>query len=473
MRVLLVAMPDTIGALDPVIRVPNLGICSIAGNVKGCEIKVIDLAFHNKGITKFLIGLLHDYQPDVIGLSAMSFQYASACHVARICRANAPKARVALGGYHATLMYEEIAKGADRGLFDFLVRGEGEATFSSLVRQLKSERPAFDEIPGLSFSSNRTFQHNEARQLVDLDSLDLPKRSARVIDKASFLGLPFDCAETSRGCTMGCRFCSITHMYGRCIREFTLDRVIADLKTIRHSGKQGVFFVDDNITLNVPRLKRLCQLICDERLNDVSYVMQASVAGIDSDPELPVFLRKAGFKWVFLGIENGITKNLRSMGKPGSIDGIRRAVKSLRDEAIGVFGGFIIANPDDTAEDIRATFRLALELGIDHPIFQYLTPYPKTETREDLMASGLITNQNDFSLYNGFTANVRTNALTPRQLNDAVFLNGLRLYFNPRYLMRSRFWRYDASFWPSLIANNVGYVVGARSGRVFPSKHRW
>ena len=473
MRVLLVAMPDTISALDAVIRVPNLGLCSIAGNLHGCEVKVIDLAFHNKGITKFLVGLLNDYHPDVIGLSAMSFQFASACHVAKICRANAPEARVALGGYHATLMYEEIANGADSGLFDFLVRGEGEATFGSLVRQLELERPAFEGIPGLSFSSDGRFQHNEARQLVDLDRLDLPNRSARVIDKAAFLGLPFDCAETSRGCTMGCRFCSITHMYGRCIREFQLDRVIADLKTIRRSGKQGVFFVDDNITLNVPRLRRLCRLIIDERLNDVSYVMQASVAGIDSDPELPVFLRQAGFKWVFLGIENGITKNLRSMGKRSTIEGIRRAVKSLKDAAVGVFGGFVIANPDDTAEDIRATFRLALDLGIDHPIFQYLTPYPKTQTREDLLASGLITNHDDFSLYNGFTANVRTNTLTPKQLNDAVFVNGVRLYFNPRYLMRSRFWRYNPSFWPSLIANNVRYVAGARSGRVFPSRHRW
>ena len=30
---------------------------------------------------------------------------------------------------------------------------------------------------------------------------------------------------------------------------------------MRRAGTQGVFFVDDNITLNVPRLKELCERI--------------------------------------------------------------------------------------------------------------------------------------------------------------------------------------------------------------------
>jgi len=33
MKVLLIAMPDTVCALDPVMRVPNLGLCSIAEKI--------------------------------------------------------------------------------------------------------------------------------------------------------------------------------------------------------------------------------------------------------------------------------------------------------------------------------------------------------------------------------------------------------------------------------------------------------
>jgi radical SAM superfamily enzyme YgiQ (UPF0313 family) len=466
-------MPDTISALDSVIRVPNLGLCSIAGNLRDCEAKVLDLAFHNRGITQYLERTLDDLQPDVIGLSAMSFQYASACRVAGICRSKAPMAKTVLGGYHATLMYEEIAAGPDAPLFDYLVRGEGELSFEALVKQLASERAEPGAIAGLSFRTGGSFHHNPPGPLADLCRLRLPDRDARLIDRAAFLGQDFDCTETSRGCTMGCRFCSITHMYGRCIRKYELQRVIADLKGLKQRGKQGIFFVDDNITLDVPRLKRLCELIKAESLDDMSYIIQASVAGVASDAGLAEYLRSAGFRWVFLGIENAIFRNLRSMGKEGSLETARRAVASLRDKGIGVFGGFIIAHPHDTAEDIRSTFRLALDLGVDHPIVQYLTPYPKTQTRQDLMERGLVTNPDDYSLYNGFSANVRTETLTPKQLNNAVLMNGLRLYFNPAYLARSRFWRYGPALWPTLVANNVRFLAGARRGRIFPSRHRW
>ncbi len=466
-------MPDTVSALDPVMRVPNLGLCSIAGNIEGCDVKVIDLVFHNRHITKLLQQLMSEFKPEVLGLSAMSFQYASACRVARICRDVKTDVKVGLGGYHASLMYKEISAGAEAGLFDFLVRGEGEATFPALVRELMSGRMGLDSIPGLSFRRDGVFYHNSPASLVNLDMLKLPNRDCRILDCAHFLGHRFDCVETSRGCTMRCRFCSITRMYGRSVRKFALKRVITELHQLKKKGVEGVFFVDDNITLDVPRLKRLCNLIIDEKLDTMSYAIQASVLGIASDPELAELLSKAGFRWVFLGIESGISRNLESMGKVGVLKNTKRAVSLLQESGICVFGGFILGHPDDTRQDIHSTFQFALELGVDHPIMQCLTPYPKTETREDLLKRGLVTNLDDFSRYNGFICNLRTAHLTTQELNRGIFWGGMNLYFNSGYLRRSRFWRYKPSLWPSLIANNIRYQIGALKGDIFASRHKW
>ena len=472
MRVLLLAMPDTVSALDAIIRVPNLGLCSIAGNLKDCDVKIIDLAFHSRGITRFLNRFLESYRPELIGLSAMSFQFASACRVAGICREVCPEASIVLGGYHATLMFEEIAGAADGKLFDFIIRGEGESAFDSLMHRLDGHNRHFEDIQGLSFKTEYGWRHNAPATLLDLDHVALPARSCRVIDNARFLGQPFDCVETSRGCTMGCRFCSINHMYGRCIREFKLERVISDLKNLKQAGKKGIFFVDDNITLNVPRFKTLCDLIAKGGLNTMSYVVQASVAGIAADPDLAVSMKRAGFNWVFLGIESGIDRNLRSMGKRGVLENTQRAVSLLKKQGIGIFGGFIVGHPGDTAEDIRSTFSFAFDLGVDHPIVQSLTPYPRTETRDDLMAKGLVTNTDDYSQYNGFTINVKTDTMTSAELGNAVFRGSLR-YFSPRYLVRSRFWKYNPSSWPALVANNFRYSAGARKGKIFTSRHVW
>jgi anaerobic magnesium-protoporphyrin IX monomethyl ester cyclase len=473
MRVLLIAMPDTVSALDAVARIPNLGICSIAGNLEGCDVRTVDLVFHNHNIDRFVRDIVKDYQPAIVGLSAMSHQYASACRVSGICREAKPDVKVALGGYHASLMYGEIGAGGDGDRFDFIVRGEGEITFQRLVGELGSGRNNFSAIPGLSYRDGDQFHHNPGAPLLELDALKLPDRDRRLLDNARFLGLSFDCVETSRGCTMNCRFCSIGLMYGRTVRVFPLERVIAELKQLKERGTEGVFFVDDNITLNVPRLKRLCEMIIDEKLDTLAYVIQASVPGIASDPELAACLKRAGFKWVFLGIENGISRNLESMGKEGVLQNARRAVSLLRNQGIGVFGGFIVGNPQDSKEDILSTFRFALDVGVDHPIVQCLTPYPRTLTRQELLDRGLVTNQEDFSLYNGFTCNVRTAHLDQRQLNNAIFWGGLRLYFHPRYLIRSRFWRYRLWLIPALVANNLRYLVGALRGRIFMSRHRW
>ena len=473
MKILLIAMPDTISALDALMRIPNLGLCSIAGNLKGHTVRVVDLVFHHHDIRCYLEGILRDFQPEIVGLSAMSYQYASACRVSQICREIQPEVKVVLGGYHATLMNYEIGASPHKELFDFLIRGEGESTFQRLMNELSFGSRDFIGVLGLSYLKDGQFYHNSDAPLINLDTLKLPDRDCRLLDQAQFMGQPFDCVETSRGCTVGCHFCSIGVMYGRTVRMFTIERVITDLKRLKERGKQGIFFVDDNITLNVPRLKTLCESIVNEKLNTMSYVIQASVPGIASDTELAKCLKRAGFNWVFLGIESGIQRNLESMGKKGILDNTLRAISLLKNQGIGVFGGIIIGHPEDTLEDIRSTYQFALDSGVDHPIIQCLTPYPKTQTRQELLDRNLITNTEDYSLYNGFTCNVRTKYLSNRQLNRAIFWNGLRLYFNARYLSRSRFWHYRLSIVPALLVNNISYLTGALRGRIFTSRHRW
>ena len=144
-------MPDTISALDAVMRMPNLGLCSIAGNLEGYGVKIVDLAFRNHNLTRSIRRLMEEFNPDIVGLSAMSFQYNSACRVSRICRSVKPDVSIVLGGYHATQVYEEIANGPEAPLFDFLVRGEGEVTFRRLVEAIGSGGNGFEQIPGLSF----------------------------------------------------------------------------------------------------------------------------------------------------------------------------------------------------------------------------------------------------------------------------------------------------------------------------------
>src|SRR5262249_54004381 len=156
-------------------------------------------------------------------------------------------------------------------------RGEGEIVFNRLVGALSGSGEQLSSIEGLSYRRGGDYVHNIPAPLEDLERLRRPDRSRRATEGFLWMGRPFDVAETSRGCTMPCGFCSIRRMYGKTFRLYPDDWVVEDLKSLKARGSQGVLFVDDNITLDGPRLKQLCLRFEQEKLNDLFIVMQASV----------------------------------------------------------------------------------------------------------------------------------------------------------------------------------------------------
>ena len=195
--------------------------------------------------------------------------------------------------------------------------------------------------------------------------------------------------------------------------------------------RRRMLLVDDNITLDATRFRKLAEAIVEHGLNSREYLVQASVAGIVSDPELIPSLARANFSMVFLGIEAVQMKNLQLFQKGDIPEKTEEAVSRLRRHDIGVMGGFIIGNPDDNREDIREVFSAARRLRIDLPYVQCVTPYPGTRIREELLEAGLVTNPDDLSRYTGFICNVRTRNLTNRQLNRLMNWENIKIFFSP------------------------------------------
>jgi len=473
MRILLLAMPDTASSLDRVMKFPNLGLCSIAAQVPEHEVRILDLVLRPQGVRRRVLEEVGTFAPDLVGYSAMSFQYDTARALAVAVRAAAPGALHVLGGYHATVLADQVAA-RDGRVFDFIVRGEGELAFRQLVDALLGGGGDLAGVPGLSWRGPRGWQHNPDGEPLALDSLTLPRREARAYGGAFYFDRTFDVAETTRGCPLPCTFCSIRRMYGRTFRRFPIPRVLADLRSLDRRGVRGVFFVDDNITIDVPRLKELCEEIAAAGLSHLRYIVQASVHGIAKDPTLAPAMARAGFDTVFMGIENAEDANVAALGiaaKLGKTENeTPRAVRLLQDNGIKAVGGFIVGNPDDDRDAIRRTFAYARRLGLDFPIVQCLTPYPRTEMRAELLAEGLVTNSDDLSRYNGYMVNVRTRHLGSAPLARAMLWESLKLYYDPRAARRSRFFHDFPAFRGRMLLNNLALFAGARN-RLFHSTH--
>jgi len=417
MKILLCSMPDTVPQFSAKTwRAPNLAISSVAGNIQPHhEVALADLVLKRKNLLSSIKKTVEEYQPDVVGLSAMTFQFNTARQIAEFVKSLHRDIKIAIGGYHATLMYEEIASSVDGKPFDYIIRGEGEKTFGDMLDAIEGKQK-WEDISGLSYRRNGCFIHNPPRPLENLETMRLPRRNARMWNGYLFSGKKLDMAETSRGCTMTCNFCSMNRMYGRTFRTYSFERVMFDLANAKKNGAQYIAFADDNITLNVKRFESLCDAIVAAGHDDLRYIVQASTVGIASSPALAQKMARAGIQIVFLGIENVSERNLKMMNKGNILEKTKKAIDYLHNNNILIVGGMIIGHSEDKEEDIAQNFEFFDKANIDFYGEQIITPYPKTGMRDILIKEGLVTNTGDYSKYNGFWANVRTKHLSSEDL---------------------------------------------------------
>jgi len=425
MRILLLSMPDSFEHTPTIaMRMPNGALASLAGNVDPHHTVAIgDLILAQSAVRETVERLIRDNAPDVVGLSVMTFQRPTARRVIALIRALVPGVRVVVGGYDPSLAPDEWTH-PDLGV-DVIVRGEGDVTFRELIRAWEAGRP-IDAIPGLWYRDGGRFRQTRPREIASLqdDAIRLPRRAARALTGYTMLGRPVDVVETSRGCTFDCSFCSIIEMRGRNFHRFPIDRVIADIRDARDRGARAVFLVDDNITLDVARFKALCEAIIEAGLHDIDYLVQAMTASIAAHGDvLAPLMRKAGFRYVFLGIENVLDEDLaflKARAKNSRHQSGRRtntsiaAVEILRRHRMLVVGGLIVGSPDDKPESITANLAFAKKY-VDWPYIQHPTPYPGTPMTDDFVQRNLIDSPR-VEEYDGTTAVIKTKHVDPRDV---------------------------------------------------------
>jgi radical SAM superfamily enzyme YgiQ (UPF0313 family) len=411
-------MPDSFEHTPTLaMRMPNGALTSLAGSLDSVhEVAVADLILAQSAVRKTVEQLVEDHQPDIVGLSVMTFQRSTARRLISLIRTLRPQTFFVVGGYDPSLAPEAWTN-PSIGV-DAIVRGEGEATFRDLVRALEARAPLAD-VDGLVYRHGDGYRQTRPRAVTSIenDTIAPPRRGTRVLTGYTMLGRQVDVVETSRGCTFDCSFCSIIAMRGRNFHRFPIQRVIGDIVDARRRGAKAIFLVDDNITLDVERFRALCEAIVEAGLNDIDYIVQGMTSAIAAHGStLAPLMQRAGFRYVFLGIENVLDDDLaflKADAKNRTREGGRRtgnasieAIEVLHRHGMVVVGGLIVGNPDDTREAIATNLAFARKY-VDWPYIQHPTPYPGTPMTRDFVERGLVVNQR-VEEYDGTTAVTRS-----------------------------------------------------------------
>ncbi|TLY18275.1 MAG: B12-binding domain-containing radical SAM protein [Nitrospirae bacterium] len=256
----------------------------------------------------------------------------------------------------------------------------------------------------------------------------------------------FTTMQTSRGCPWPCVFCDIPIFNEGKWRSRSPQHVVDEFKHLQALGYGSVYFVDDHFLLQPKRIEAICK-----GLNDQGITIEWGCEGrVDSVAQhLFPAMAKAHCRTIMFGIESGSQKILDRLKKEQTLAEVTTAVMNAKRAGIEIVHGFFtVGNPDETVEDMRATFDFASRLPLDTFGFNRLCVYRGTPLWQEYVKRGLVSERDDWYKYFKCSA-IDPTCLSGEIINDErraglrrLFLYKLLHYPVQTYRLLRRFLRY-------------------------------
>lgn len=253
--------------------------------------------------------------------------------------------KIIVGGPHTTVAPETIPD-----CVDFVVQGEGEKAIVDIVEGRVKERIVryprienLDELPQPAWDCFVGQPYNWRMRFIE--------------------DAPVFTMNTSRGCPFKCQFCSVGSVWGKKYTYFSAERIVDEIEMlIDNYGARGIYFREDNFTLNKERLEKFCSLIIERGIN-ISWVCESRVSNLDRDTI--ALMAGAGLKGFYFGVESGSQRMLDLMEKGITVEQIRNVFRWCRELNVKTAASLIVGVPGETGKDLAQTQKLIDEIRPD------------------------------------------------------------------------------------------------------------
>jgi len=400
------ALPAKTRATNGNIRVmgfPPIGIMSLSSVIKqaGHECVLFDQANPDTP-NHVIIDRINREQPALVGLSFLSTtSYPYAKILAREIRATNQNVKLAFGGVFASLNASLVKLQCPE--VDFVCRGDGEQLLLDLLANFENPQA----VASLTWMKNGQVIQNPNRAMErQLDQWPFPDRESLKLDYVESMPLDvpvvlsmdrFTTMQTSRGCPWPCIFCDIPIFNEGKWRARSPQHVVAEMKHLEELGYKSVGFVDDHFLLQPKRIEAICNGIMEEKLT-IRWGIEGRVDSVAQ--HLFPAMAKANCRAMMFGIESGSQKILDRLKKEQTLDQVTTAVKNAKKAGIEIVHGFFtVGNPDETVEDMEATFDFASALPLDTFGFNRLCVYRGTPLWQEYVKRGLVNESTDWYKY--------------------------------------------------------------------------
>jgi radical SAM superfamily enzyme YgiQ (UPF0313 family) len=372
--------------------------------------------------------------------SASTQQMVGASAVAKAIKEIIEVPIIMVGGHVAALPERTLRE--ER--IDYACVGEGPLTVHGLLSGLREI-----DIPGLVWWDRGNVVINRHSPLIeDLDkdlhgnTWDLlPMSLYRAHNWQCFGDLskrqPYASIYTSLGCPYKCSFCCIAAPFqSNRYRMRSPEAVVSEILMLHEKYHVSTFkIIDEMFVLNYRHVNEICDRLIASGISDKLNIWAYARVDTVRDGILPK-LRRAGFRWLALGIESG-SKHVRDgSDKHLRTDDIVSVVRSIQESGINVIGNYIFGLRDDDMQSMRDTLALALECNTEFANFYSAMAYPGSKLYTDAITNGwtLPETWRGYSQHNDDCRPLDTehvDAATVLRFRDDAFN---RYFSNPRYL---------------------------------------
>ncbi|MET8981201.1 radical SAM protein [Streptomyces sp. NPDC004539] len=341
--------------------------------------------------------IIHDFEPDVLGVSALGTSYANTLRLAETGK-NAGAVTI-LGNDQAAVMARQIL--THREYVDYVCAADvGEFALSAFVDALDGERP-LESVPELLYRTPAGIAHNRLPEIPApraggaltsnvLDAIPVPDRLLmpqanweryRHNYLARYGGL-HDGEEVTgvttinraRGCARvkhPCHFCGIADLSLR----FSSPEVFwHDVAAAQRQVAATIFYEAFDSMSSSPRwIERLVEARPDG-IGEPKFFVYTQAA--ETTPRIVDLYRRLGVYRVNMGLESGDTRMLKLLKGPrDSLENNRRACTLFKEAGLPIYGSLVLGGPGENGESLDNTVAFARWL-IDNGMMAALEAQP-------------------------------------------------------------------------------------------------
>ncbi len=424
-------------------------------------------------IDRYAFRKLIAFQPDIVGISAVTSGYLRGLRVANRIKEIFPECPIIFGGPHPSSLPEDVIA---EPLIDYVLIGESEKTFLHLCQRLKEHRinpDSLQEVKNLVFMTQDETVLTERTGFLSSEELEqLPWPAFHRMNLNAYFAntqahglfrrgkriLPL---MSTRGCPYPCTFCC--RVMGNQIRSRSIEAIMEEIRfLVKQYGIDELYFEDDNFTVQRDRALEILDRLA--AFTPPIYVKFANGIRADKiDRELLQAMKQARVYSLSFGIESGYPATLKKMKKTLALDKARENVLLAKSLGFLVGANCIIGYPGETPEDIKTSLDFFFSLPLDSMAIVNLVPFPGTEVRKICEKNGYLTEEAQdwdnyfFSINNPYPL-IETPELSKENLVKLIHKAYWKMYSRPRWL-----WRTLRHLSPRQILSGAAILLGLRS----------